>query len=181
MERFDNCLSQTQVTESNTDDRIRNAVDNAVIAVEKCMHDAILRAVNDVVTPRVLMAVRFITGSPGNGPNSIVPNPDRRDVTGNTENSLLRLDSSRLDLNIKQDDLDEIRDIDNSEYDDIPATRLNYDRRVQAHRTFRSFFTPKVWRNRCGRESGAEHGSPVNVTDLVITSQDYIKVEHVTS
>ena len=36
------CLSQ--VTGSNTDNKIRNAVDSAVIAVENCMDDTILTA-----------------------------------------------------------------------------------------------------------------------------------------
>ena len=88
---------------------------------------------NDVVIPRVEMAVRSVTGSSGSGPNSIVQNPDRRDFTGNTEKTPLRSASSRLDSNIEQDEIDETRDIDNSEDGDFPATRLNYDRRAHAH------------------------------------------------
>ena len=88
---------------------------------------------NDVVIPRVEMAVRSITGSSGSGPNSIVQNPDRRYFKGNTENTPLRSASSRLDLNFDQDLLDETRVIDNSEGGDFPATTLNYDRRAQAH------------------------------------------------
>ena len=57
---------------SNTDDRIRNAVDSAVFVVENRMHDAILTAMNNVVIPRVEMAVRLITGSSRKGPNSLV-------------------------------------------------------------------------------------------------------------
>ena len=100
------------------------------------MHDAILTAINYVVLPRVEMAVRSITGSSGNGPNStnsIVQHPDRRDFTRNTENTPLRSASSRLDLNIDQDIIDETRDIDNSEDGDFPATRLSYDQRAEAH------------------------------------------------
>ena len=97
------------------------------------MHDAILTAMNDVVIPRVEMAVRLITDSSGDGPNSIVQNSDRRDFTGDAENTPFRSASSRLDLNIKQDELDETRDIDKSEDGDFPATKLNYDRRAHAH------------------------------------------------
>ena len=57
--------SQNQVIGSNTDDRIKNAVDSAFIAVENCMYDAILTAMNNVVVPRVDMVVRSITGSSG--------------------------------------------------------------------------------------------------------------------
>ena len=132
-ERVVDSASQNQVIGSNTDEKIRDAVDNAVIAVENCMHDAILTALNNVVISRVEMAVRSITGSSGNGPNSIVQNPDQRDFTGNTENTPLRLASSRLDLNIEKDEIDETRDLDNSEDGDFPETRLNYDRRAHAH------------------------------------------------
>ena len=72
IERIVDNASQNQVIGNNTDDRIRDAVDSAVIAVENRMHDAILTAVNDGVIPRVEMAVISITGSSGNGPNSIV-------------------------------------------------------------------------------------------------------------
>ena len=46
-EDFDRIIdnaSQNQVLGSITDDRNRNAVDSAVIAAKKCMHDAILTA-----------------------------------------------------------------------------------------------------------------------------------------
>ena len=43
--------SQNQVIGNNTDDRIRDAADIAVIVVENCIPDAILTAMNDVVIP----------------------------------------------------------------------------------------------------------------------------------
>ena len=86
------------------------------------MQDAILTAINDVVIRRVEMAVRSITGSSGNGRNSIVQNPDGKDFTGNTKNTPLRSASSRLDLNIEHDEIAETRDIDNSEDGDFSAT-----------------------------------------------------------
>ena len=106
--------SQHQVIGSNTDGRIRNAVDKAVIVVENRMYDAILKAKNNVVNPRSEMAVRSITGSSGNGLNSLVQNSDRRNFTGNTETTPLRSSSSRLYLNFEQDELDETGEIDKS-------------------------------------------------------------------
>ena len=38
--RMVDILSQYQFMGNNTDDRIRDAVDSAVIAVKKCMHDS---------------------------------------------------------------------------------------------------------------------------------------------
>ena len=78
-ERIVDSASQNQVIGGNTDDRFRNAVDSAVIAVENGMQYAILTAMNNVVIPRVEMAARSITGSSGNGPNSIVQNLDWRE------------------------------------------------------------------------------------------------------
>ena len=75
---------------------------------------------NDVVIPRVEMAVRLITGSSGNEPNSIVKNPDRRDLMENSEKTPLRLAWSRLELKSDQDLINEHRDIDNSMHGESP-------------------------------------------------------------
>ena len=90
---------------------------------------------NNMVIPRVDMVVRAITGSSGNGANSVVQNLDRRNVPGNTENTLLMSASSRLDLKIEQDRIDETRDIENFEDGDFPAVRPNYDRGAHVHHT----------------------------------------------
>ena len=76
-ERTADSASQDQVIRSDTDARIENAVDSAVIFVENCMHNAVLTAKNDVIFPRVEMAVRLISGSSKDEPNSIVQKPDR--------------------------------------------------------------------------------------------------------
>ena len=103
---------------------------------------------NNVVIPQVEMAVRLITGSSGNGPNSIVQNLDRRYFTGNTENTPLRSASSRLGSNIEQDEIDETRDIDNSEDVDFPETRFIFDRRAHTHlRGFRFLCSGVLARN----------------------------------
>ena len=127
--------SQNQVIGSNTDNRIRNEFGSAVIGVKNCTHGAILTAIKKVLIPRVEMAVGSTTGASRNGRNSLVQGCDRRDFTGNTENTPLRSASSRLDLNIEQDEVDETRDIDNSGDANLPATRINYDRRAHAHQS----------------------------------------------
>ena len=132
--------NQGQVIGKNLDDRIREAVDSAVIVDKKRMHDATLTAMIDVFIPRVEGAVRLITGSSRNGPNSIVQDPDRKDFWGNNKNTPLMLASSQLDLNINQDKIAETHDIDNSEDGDFPAIKLTYDRRVHAHHNCLKFF-----------------------------------------
>ena len=96
-----------------------------------------------VVIPRVETAVKAITGSVGHGPNSSVQNPDRRDFTGKTEITPLRSASSRLDLNIEQDEIDDARDIYNTEDANFPATKLDYGRRAHAHHRVQ-LWKPKI-------------------------------------
>ena len=104
-----------------------------------------MTAIDIVVIPRVDMAVRSITGSSGHRPNSTVLNPDRRDFIGNTDNTPLKSASSRLDLNIDQERIDETRDNENFEDGDFLAIRHNYDRQAHAHHSQIIFFTRFVW------------------------------------
>ena len=106
------------------------------MTVKNRMHDAILTATDKVVIPRVEMSVKSIIGSSGHRPNSVLQNPDRRDFTGNTENTPLISASSRLDLNIDQDGIDETRDIENFEDGDFPALKPNYDWKTHTHHNF---------------------------------------------
>ena len=79
---------QGLVFENNIDDKIRKAVDDAVNTVEYRMLDAILTAMDNVVVLRIEVVVRSITQSSGRALISIVQNPDQKDVSGNTENTL---------------------------------------------------------------------------------------------
>ena len=97
------------------------------------MHDAILTAMDNVVIPRVEMAVRSITGSSGHGTNSVVQNPDKKDFIGNTENIPLKSASSQLDLKIDQERTNETRDFENFEDSDFPVLIPNCDRQAHAH------------------------------------------------
>ena len=95
-----NSAFQNQVLENDIDDKIRKAVDNAVLTVGNHMHDAILTAMENVVIQRVEMAVRSITGSSVQRPSRVRV---RKDFLENTENTPLMSASSRLDINIDQD------------------------------------------------------------------------------
>ena len=80
---------KTRSQEKLFEDKIRNAFDKAVLIVENRMHDVISTGMDKVVTPRVEMGVRSMTGSSGHGPNSLFQNPNRRDFSGNTEKTRL--------------------------------------------------------------------------------------------
>ena len=69
---YENSAFQDQFVEKDIDDKIIQAVDNAVIAVENRVHDAILTAMHNVVLPRVEMAVISITESSERVLNSVV-------------------------------------------------------------------------------------------------------------
>ena len=69
-ERFVDSASQNQIIKNNIEDKTSRAVNNAVLTVENCMHNVILTAMDELVIPRVEMAVKSITGSSGHEPNS---------------------------------------------------------------------------------------------------------------
>ena len=132
-ERINKSARRNQVKENNIDDQITRAVSSAVMTVENRMHDVFLTAIDNVVIPRVEMAVKLVTGSTGHGTNSEVQNLDRRDLLGNIRNTPLMSASSRLDLDNELNKNDETRD--NEDFEDVnyPALRSVYDRRAHAH------------------------------------------------
>ena len=132
-EAFVGNASQNQVMEKIIDDKIKRAVENAVLTVENCMHDAILTAMCKVVFTRVEKAVRSVTGSSRLEPKREVQNPDRRVFFGNAGNTPLMSASSRLDLNTNQERADETRNEENFEDGDFPVLKPNYDRRAHTH------------------------------------------------
>ena len=133
LERNDSFARQNQVTENDIDIKITRAVTRAVITVKKCMHDAILTAINKVVLPGLEMAVKSITGLTGHGMNCEVQNPEQRSFLGNIRNTPLRSALSRLDLDNEFDRNDETRNDEHFEDGDYPALKPNYDQRAHAH------------------------------------------------
>ena len=81
------------------------------------MDDAILTTMDNVVIPRVELAVRSLTESLGRGLSSVVRNPHQRVFSGNTGNTPLMSASSRVDLNLDQDKNDDTRNVENFDVD----------------------------------------------------------------
>ena len=79
------------------------------------------------------MAVRSIIESSRWGPSSVVQNPDQKDFTFNTENTLPMSIFSQRDLNVDHDRNYETRNVENIEYGDLPALKPNYGWRAHAH------------------------------------------------
>ena len=135
-------------------DEIKKAVDKAVMTVEIRVHELILTAMDNVIILRVEMAVWSATESSGRGPNSVALNLDRRDFSGNTENTPLMSASSLVDLSINQDRNDENFNVENFKDVNFPALRFSYDRQAHAHHNiygkslhFSCFI--KKWPNAC--------------------------------
>ena len=83
-----NC--QNQVEGNNFDAKFRKTFLNAVNTVKNRMRDLFLTAMDNVIIPRVELAVRSYKGSSRRGINSAVQNPDRGNSIGNTENTTLK-------------------------------------------------------------------------------------------
>ena len=81
-EKVDKSAHQNQVIENNFDNQITKAVSSVVMTVEKVKHDAILIVIDNVILPRVEIAVKLFTASTAHGTNSEVQNPDRGDLLG---------------------------------------------------------------------------------------------------
>ena len=91
--------------------------------VNSMMH--FFTAMDNVVLPRIEMAVRSITASSRRGPNKVVQNPDQRGFSGNLEDIPLMTASSCTDLNIKNNRNDETRSSENIKDGDFPARKSN--------------------------------------------------------
>ena len=70
----ENSASHDLDIERNIADRLRKEADDALTFVENWVHDGILTTMDNVVIPRVEMAVRSITGPSVHRPNNVVQN-----------------------------------------------------------------------------------------------------------
>ena len=65
----------------------------------------------------------------------MVQNPDQRDLTGNTVSTPLMSVSSRVDIKIDQERIEETLNVESFEDGYFPALRPNYDRNAHTHRS----------------------------------------------
>ena len=103
------------------------------MTVENRMHDAILSAIDNVVIPRVEMAVKSVTGSTGHETTSEVQIRDLRGFLGNIRNTPLMSASNWLDLDNDLNRNDETRNDVDFEDGYFPALKPNYERIELAH------------------------------------------------
>ena len=65
--------------------KMRNEVDSVIITVATRVQGAILFAVETFVTPRVELAMKSANAPSGRDVDSVVPNPEQCDFSGNIE------------------------------------------------------------------------------------------------
>ena len=98
LERTVDSETHNQLIGNSSGDKKRKVVDSSVLSVKNHTQNAFLTTMDNVVIPRVEMAVRSITESSGQGRSNVVQKFARRDLTGNTLNTLLMPAPSRLNL-----------------------------------------------------------------------------------
>ena len=144
-EKFGKSARQNKVIEKNIDNQVSRAVSSAVMTVENRMHDAILTTIDNVVIPRVEMAVEPITRLAGHRTGIEIQNLERRDFVRNIRNTLLISASSQLDLDNELNRIEETREDVGFGDSDFPALKSNYDGREQIHHNCSKRFFEKVW------------------------------------
>ena len=85
-------------------------VDNSISSVKTRIHDVISTEM-DIVE----MALSSVTGSSGHRPTRVFQKFDRRDFSGDTDNTPLMATSSRTHFKIDQNRIDETRNVKNFE------------------------------------------------------------------
>ena len=96
-QRLEKTAKITLVSQKKLADTVSKEVDNVVPGVENRVHEVILTEMFRVAKPRVEMAVRLITGPPGQTPNSIVQNLDQGSFSASAEITPLLTATSRTD------------------------------------------------------------------------------------
>ena len=80
--------------EENIDSKVRIKVDIVIITVESRFRDAVLTAIENLVIPRVEVAMKSANASSGRSVDCNVLEPDQRDFSGNAEALQMNASSS---------------------------------------------------------------------------------------
>ena len=112
-------------------ERIDKEMSNIVDAVEDRVQNAILAAIDNIVTPKIELAVRSINASSGRDRTSVSPNSEPREHVGinacfeNTSENNNTLGVSNVNDETRHDIQDEVSELS------VPETRFN--RQSQTH------------------------------------------------
>ena len=113
--------------ENNIVNKVRCEVDNLMTSVETRVQDAVLTAMENLVNPRVELAMKSVNASSGRGVSNVVMDPDRKAFSGIIEN-LQRTASSRINSHTDLNRFDETRSNITKEGSDLSVIEKNMHR-----------------------------------------------------
>ena len=115
--------------EENIVSKVRSKLDNVMTTVETRVQDAVLTAIENSVSPRVVLAMKSASASSGRNVEGNVLEPDERDFSGNIE-GLQRIASHRLNSRTDLNRIDETRGNITVEESDLLVNERNIDRQT---------------------------------------------------
>ena len=71
--------------EKNIAIKVRSEVDIVMTSVATSVQEVVLTSIENLVIPSVELAMKSVNASSGHGLDSVVPDPERRDFSGNIE------------------------------------------------------------------------------------------------
>ena len=143
----DNTNNPTQVNHSQVDvhtledyivSKVQSEVDNVITTIETRVQDALLTAIENLVIPRVELALKSANASSGRSVDSNVLEPDQRDFSGNIE-GLQMTALSRINSRTDSNRIDETRDNITVEEGDLLVNERNIDRQTHTHHSIISW------------------------------------------
>ena len=111
---------------------MRTEVDSVMTRVETRVQDAVLTALENLVIPRVELAMKSVNASSGRRVDSVVLDCDQRDFSGNIE-GLQMTASSRVNSHTDLNRIDETRGNIIVERGDLLVNERNIDRQTHTH------------------------------------------------
>ena len=120
--------------EENFVNKVRSEVDNVMTTVEIRVQNAVLIAMENLVIPRVELAMKSTNASSGRSVDGNVLDPDQRDFSGNVE-GLQMTASSRIHSHTDLNKIDETPGNITVEEGDLVVNEKNIDRQSHTHHT----------------------------------------------
>ena len=120
--------------EENFVSKVRSEVDNVMTIVETRVKNAALTAMENLVIPRVELAMKSTNASSGRSVDGNVLDPGQRDFSGNVE-GLQMTTSSRIHSHTDLNKIDETPGNITVEEGDLVVNEKNIDRQSHTHHT----------------------------------------------
>ena len=118
--------------EENIVSKVRSEVDNVLTTVETRVEDAVLTAIENLVIPRMELAIKSANAFSGLSVDDNELEPDKKDFSGNIK-SLQMTAWSKIDSHTELNRFDETRGNMTVEGEDLLVNERNIDRQTHTH------------------------------------------------